>query len=136
MLQLPEMASPNVRSRKTSRSAVQVAAGDAAQLAAFKQLEFGLADMVLMTSIAGTLVESYGQQAIGVENTPWTAKQAMEELKKTGDQLMFIIYEVEQKALALRDEWEAAACAGDHTFPAPEEHEAGLKSPRPQALAP
>lgn len=122
MLQLPETDSSIARPRQVTRSAAQILAGDMAVLAAMKQLEYGLADMVQMTSIAATLVESYGNQAIDVENTPWTAKQALQELKKTGDQLMFMVYEVEQKALALRDEWEAAASAGDHTFPEPEEH--------------
>ncbi|WP_441242562.1 hypothetical protein [Tardiphaga sp. 768_D3_N2_1] len=107
-------------------------AGDTAVLAAMKQLEYSLADMVLMTSIASTLVESYAQEAINVADTPWSAKQAMAELKKTGDQLMFMVYEVEQKALALRDEWEAAASAGDHTFGESEEQEAELRSARPE----
>ncbi|WP_441280531.1 hypothetical protein [Tardiphaga sp. 862_B3_N1_1] len=117
MLQLPETAPSIARHRPRARTPAQIVAGDAAVLAAMKQLEYGLADMVLMTSICSTLVESYGGQAISVEKTPWTAKQAMAELKKTGDQLMFMVYEVEQKALALRDEWEAAVSAGDHTFP-------------------
>ncbi|SNS36834.1 hypothetical protein SAMN05216374_1004 [Tardiphaga sp. OK246] len=122
MLQLPEKDSSIGHPRKVSRTAAQILAGDMAVLAAMKRLEYGLADLVQLTSIAGTLVESYGNQAINVEKTAWTAKQAMAELKKTGDQLMFMVYEVEQKALALRDEWEAAASAGDHTFPEPEEH--------------
>ncbi|WP_139212617.1 hypothetical protein [Bradyrhizobium sp. NFR13] len=103
-----------------------------AVLAAMKQLEYGLADMVQMTSIAATLVESYAQEAINVADTPWSAKQAMAELKKTGDQLMFMVYEVEQKALALRDEWEAAASAGDHTFGESEEHKAKPRSAGPE----
>ena len=95
MLQLPETDAPYVLPHRAPRSEAQIAAGDAAVLAAFKQLEFGLADLVQMTSIAGTLVESFGQEAIQVGKLPWTAAQAMNELKKTSDQLMFMTYEVE-----------------------------------------
>lgn len=123
MLQLPETDAPHALPRWAPRSQAQIAAGDAAVLAAFKQLEFGLADLVQMTSIAGTLIESYGKEAIAVGKLPWTAAQAMHELKKTGDQLMFMTYEIEQKAIALNDEWQAAAAAGDHTFNEPEEQD-------------
>jgi hypothetical protein len=116
MLQLPDIEAATLRRRTTVRIPAQVAAGDAVVLAAFRQLEFGLADLVQMTSIAGTLVESYGSEAIAAGKRDITAEQAVESLKKTGDQLMFMVYEIEQKALALDKEWHAAAAAGDFTF--------------------
>lgn len=124
MLQLPEADITDAPVPRAKRTAAQIAKGDAAVLAAFRQLEFGLADMVQMTSIAGTLVESLGSESMAVSKTEWTAKQAMQELKKTSDQLMYMVYEIEQKAQALNEEWHAAASAGDYTFEEPEDQSA------------
>lgn len=136
MLQLPETDEPLVIARRAPRSPAQVAAGDAAIVDAFRKMEYTIEDMVQMTSIASTLIESYEQEAIAVGSTPRTAAEAMKSLRKTGDQLRFMTYEIEQRALALQNEWHAAASAGDHTFTEPEDHDTDDESivrPRPSA---